>query len=166
MVQTLGSAFWRTSVLKDLQLFCGQTMVQKRPSDGSSHTFKLAGARTTGSLPSLSGEMLSTTFRLVCGEENYVAPVVEPSNFHSELNDKRHIILRVHRSESAEEGHEFRVFFPVLLALPHRKLTAGQRLGLGFHVNPGVAVRRIHGNMAKPVANNVDVHAGLQEVSR
>jgi len=37
---------------------------------------------------------------------------------------------------------------------------------LGFHINPGVAVGRIHGNMAKPVANDVDVHAGLQETSR
>jgi predicted XRE-type DNA-binding protein len=37
MVQTPGSAVWGTSDLKDLRIVSGQTMVQKRPNDGSSH---------------------------------------------------------------------------------------------------------------------------------
>jgi hypothetical protein len=37
MVQTSGSAFSRTSDLKDLPIVSGQTMVQKWPNDPSSH---------------------------------------------------------------------------------------------------------------------------------
>ncbi len=37
MVQTSGTAFWRTSDLKDLPIVSGQTMVQKWPNDPSSH---------------------------------------------------------------------------------------------------------------------------------
>jgi DNA-binding CsgD family transcriptional regulator len=41
MVQIPGSAVWGTSDLKGLRIVSGQTMVQKRPNDGSSHISSL-----------------------------------------------------------------------------------------------------------------------------
>ena len=42
MVQSPRSAFWRVLDLKGLQTFSGQTMVQKRPNDRSSHKLALS----------------------------------------------------------------------------------------------------------------------------
>jgi hypothetical protein len=75
---------------------------------------------------------------------------------------ERHII----RLQGLEEPKKPSIFSPVGLLLVGFDLTCRERFGLHLHIDLGINVGRIEGDVAEPSTDRVDVNSRAKKMSR
>jgi hypothetical protein len=104
----------------------------------------------------------ATHFELFCGGSDYVAFDKPGSRIRISGVLERHII----RLQGLKEPEKPSVFSPEGLSFVGFDLTCRERFGLHLHIDLGINVGRIEGDVAEPSTDRVDVNSRAKKMSR